>query len=212
LSRKALRAAIDVAEHEFRWCFEVVTALSKGAKSETIGRSILDFQPRLFDTIADLEKLYRAIKREEKRLIARKGLLNFAWFKRRMATLASYSKALRPVLVIGRAIGDGFAWLFYERDRELIAEHLKHQSQPLLPSDLGGLGERLTVEGVQGLGGYLLIYHGTTTFLRMGDISFIDPKSARVACVGELKTRRINNEQISVEMALVAGIETFSLA
>jgi len=171
----------------------------------TTGQSIVDFQLRLLDAIADVEAAYRSIKHEEKFLIANKARYQLRWFGQRMAKLAGYTMVIDHVLAVGRAIGDGFAWFFYERDRDLIAEHLKHQRQRLLPPGDGALGERMTLKNMQGFGGRILIYHGTTTFLRMGDISFIDTSTMRVACVGELKTQRTAPDLIEVSIALIAG-------
>lgn len=75
--------------------------------------------------IADLEAPYRRIKREEKRLIGAKARYDPAWFAKRMAQLSAYSKKLRDGLMLARAVGDGFAWFFYERDPQLIGEHLR---------------------------------------------------------------------------------------
>jgi hypothetical protein len=204
IAKTAVKSAIDAAELEFRACFETVVALAKPSPGLD-NHDILGFQMRLLEAISQLEVTYRVIKQEEKRLIKRKISLNLNWFTQRMATLARYSDSIRETLAIGRAIGDGFAWLFYERDRDLVAEHLKLQPQMLLPPALGAVGEKLTLKNMLVFDGKLLIYHGTTSFLRIGDISFIDVKTMKVACIGELKTQRIDDESISVSMMLVSG-------
>jgi hypothetical protein len=207
ISAQALREALDAAETEFAWCLRVVGAFSGYNAKEISGDDIVGFQTRLYKPIADLEKLYRRIKREEKRLIREKARFKPHWFAKRMATLAAYSKKIRDGLTLGRAIGDGYAWFFYERDPNLIDEHLKLQPQPLLPADLGGAGERIILENVQGIDGKLLLYHGITSILRIGDITFIDLTTMRVACMGELKTSRIDPKQINISMSLIAGAE-----
>lgn len=121
-----------------------------------------------------------------------------------MAKLAEYGTALLRALDVARALGDAFAWYFYERDQDLIAQHLQHQRQILLPPRVGGLGERVAVENLQGLGGHLLIYHGTTTFLRMGDISYIDLTTVRVASLGEIKTQKIGDGEYRLSVALIS--------
>lgn len=205
ITRKRVRASLDAAEPHFRECAVVVAQMTTGQRAENAGRAILDFQPRLFDAIEALESTYRSIKQEERHLITRKRALKQEWFCRRMATLASYSKIVRDGIAVGRAIGDAFAWFFYQRDRNLIAEHLKHQKQLLLPPKIGRLGERVTVTRMQGLAGHLVLYHGTTTFLRMGDISLIDLKTARVKCVAELKTQRLDEMSLEIRATFVAG-------
>jgi hypothetical protein len=205
VSRARIRAALDAADPELRACLSLVASMWRGEAGEDVGRDILGFQLRLLDAIEGLERPYRAIRREEKRLIGRKPLLQRGWFSRRMAILASYRRMLAEALALARAIGDAFAWMFYQRDRDLLADHLKLQPQRLLPPDLGALGERLTLERMQGLDGRLLIYHGTTSILRIGDFSLVDLRSGRVSCVGELKTARTDAETVTVSVMLVSG-------
>lgn len=78
--------------------------------------------------------------------------------------------------------------MFYRNENALVEQHLKLQRQPMLPPGVGGKGERLFLENFQNFGGYLTIYHGITSFLRMGDFSFFDPINDRIAATGELKT------------------------
>jgi len=190
---------------DFAWCQRVVGAFAGYKAKEITGDDIVGFQTRLYKPIAGLEKLYRRIKREEKRLIREKARFKPHWFAKRMAALAAYSKRIRDGLMLGRAIGDGFAWFFYERDPNLIDEHLKLQPQPLLPADLGGAGERIILENVQGVDGKFLLYHGITSILRIGDITFVDLTTMRVACLGELKTSRIDPKEINISISLIAG-------
>lgn len=205
ISASVVRNALQAAEVEFEWCQQSLAAMKNPGDYEGVGHAILDFQPRLRDAISALETTYRRIKREEKRLIANKQGYNEAWFKQRMGKLASYTKSLTEGLAIGRALGDGFAWQFYQQDRDLIDEHLKLQRQTLLPPAIGALGEKLTLENMRGWDEHLLIYHGTTTFLRMGDFSLVDLKSGRVSCIGELKTQRVDEQQVSVSISLIGS-------
>lgn len=204
ISRALIVDELNTAYREFKWCFELVSSLSRYQNSEDTGQSILSFQVRLFRAIEKLEEVYRRIKKEENRLILKKDRLNAVWFPKRMAKLAYYRKVIMEALTIGRAIGDGFAWFFYQRERELIGQHLKHQKQNLLPPYIGRLGERLTLENLQGLAGHLLLYHGITSFLRMGDISFIDLKSFRVVTIGELKTHSVEKDKVTVSTSFLA--------
>ena len=204
ISEQKIRRALDSATEEFRWGWNVVAALVSPDPGGKIGQSVVDFQLRLFDAIANLENSYREIIREEQRLIGRKPRLNTQWFAKRMAKLAGYRRAVKDGLAVGRAVGDGFAWVFYERDRNLITEHLKLQRQPLLPPFIGRLGERSSLSAMRYIDGKFLIYHGTTTFLRMGDVSFIDMKTMRVASIGELKTQQIGENKLSVTAVFLA--------
>lgn len=205
ISARTVRRALDDAEQKLTWCTRVVGALSGYKCDEATGEDVIEFQQRLYHIIADLEALYRRIKREEKRLIGTKGRYNPGWFAKRMARLAAYSKKLRDGLMLARAVGDGFVWFFYERDPELIEEHLKLQPQLLLPPDLGAAGERILLENLRGVDGKFMLYHGITSLLRIGDFSFVDMTSLRVACLAELKTTRIDPKRINLSLSIISG-------
>lgn len=165
---------------------------------------ILNFQGELIKAVSNLELLSTAIKTELKCLRARKVRLSLRYYETRSAVLDRYDKALADTLAIGRAIGDSFAWFFYENDRALIQEHLKHDRQVTLPVGVGGLGERLFVSSIRGLGGKFMIYHGITTFLRIGDVSFVNLKTRRVEALGELKTYKVSDTEYRIGLHLVA--------
>lgn len=205
ISARAVREALDDAEQKLSWCTRVVGALSGYMADDATGKDIIEFQQRLYRVIADVEVLYRRIKREEKRLIEAKSRYNPAWFAKRMAQLSAYSKKLRDGLMLARAVGDGFVWFFYERDPQLIEEHLKMQPQLLLPPDLGGAGERIFMENLRGVDGKFMLYHGITSLLRIGDFSFVNMTNLRVACLAELKTIRIDPQRINLSLSIISG-------
>jgi|CXWL01.1.fsa_nt_gi hypothetical protein len=203
ITKNDIRVALDAADIEFRWCWDVVTSMHSLDAGNREG--IPQFQIRLLDALAALERIYRVLKQEERRNVARKAHLNSTWFRRRMSTSASYREIIIRALEIGRAIGDGFAWFFYERDRDLILQHSKLQRQKLLPPDLGGIGERLVLESMQVTDQHLLIYHGTTSFLRLADVSIVDLKTLRVVGLGEIKTARIDDETVNVSISIIGN-------
>lgn len=205
ISARGVQEALDDAEQKLAWCTRVVGALSGYQSEETSGKDIVEFQLQLYRIIVDLEVLYRRIKREEKRLIEAKSRYNPAWFAKRMAQLSAYSKRLRDGLMLVRAVGDGFVWFFYERDPQLIDEHLKLQPQLLLPPDLGAAGERIFLENLRSVDGKFVLYHGITSLLRLGDFSLVDLTSLRVACLAELKTTRIDSKRINLSLSIISG-------
>jgi hypothetical protein len=205
ISARTVRAALDDAGQKLAWCTRVVGALSGYKSEDARGEDVVEFQQRLYRIIADLEVLYRRIKREEKRLIGAKVRYNPVWFAKRMAQLSGYSNKLRDGLMLARAVGDGFIWFFYERDPQLIEEHLKLQQQLLLPPDLGAAGERILLENLRGVDGKFMLYHGITSLLRIGDFSFVDMNSLRVACLAELKTSRIDPKRINLSLSIISG-------
>lgn len=50
----------------------------------------------------------------------------------------------------------------------------------------------------------LLLYHGITTFLRIGDFTLIDLKTMEISAIGELKTGRQDGENIQTQVSLVS--------
>ena len=202
-SFKSICAVIDSVEVDFLSCLKTVLALEGRTSIADVGQNVVDFQPKLFDAIARLDRKYRAIIQEEKRLVSRKKHLNRSWFKRRMRDLANYRKALREAILVGKSIGDGFAWFFYERDRDLITEHLKHDFHPLLPPGDGRIGERKCLDVFRYMDGHFQLYHGITTFLRLGDCSFVNLKTMRISAIGEVKTKRTGEETLASSLSLV---------
>jgi len=204
-SHKSICHAIDSVAGDFLSCLETVLALEGRATVADFGQSIAGFQPKLFTAIARLDGKYRAIIQEEKRLVLRKEKLDSLWFKRRMGNLAKYRKALREGILVGKSIGDGFAWFFYERDRELITEHLKHDFHTLLPPGDGRIGERKCLDAFRYVDGHFQLYHGITTFLRLGDCSFVNLSTMRISAIGEVKTKRTGEDTLTSSLSLVFG-------
>jgi hypothetical protein len=60
-----------------------------------------------------------------------------------------------------------------------------------------------------GNGNFLFLYHGTTTFLRIGDISLIDKRTFRLAGLGDVKTGPVENGQVQVGLAVVGNKQAF---
>ena len=101
----------------------------------------------------------------------------------------------RPTIAIGRSLGDSFAWFFYHSERKHLEEHLKHERQLHMPPGIGGIGELEFLDKTRVIDNHLVIYHGTTTFLRIGDVSFLDMKTLRLTAIGELKTKEIGPKE-----------------
>jgi hypothetical protein len=100
-------------------------------------------------------------------------------------------------------IGDAFAWLFYHNEREWLSRHEQHQRQKYLPPGLGGRGEIEFIRNAPVFAGYLVLYHGITTYLRLGDVSLIDLAKKRIIGIGELKTAGIQGDKLAMQMTVV---------
>jgi hypothetical protein len=205
ISQRNIIDAIDAASVEFTWCWG---CFQKLRRHEVEVQDLVDFQLRLISAFTKLDGAYRAVKAEQGNLIERKSRYQPKWFGARMKKLDLYLSAVKEALGIGRSLGDGFAWIFYRDEAALLEEHAREQRQLLLPPKIGGLGERAFVKNLQGLGGTFVLYHAITSFLRLGDVSFFDPTSGRIATIGELKTRHVAGERYDITLAFVAGSET----
>ncbi|MHC4049182.1 hypothetical protein [Bradyrhizobium sp. 25ACV] len=204
ISRREVVASIDRAGARFELCWNTLRRGKIEAKNAN-GADLLAVQKRLIDAQWILQDQYKAVTQEKQRLIARKVTYQPAWFSRRMAQLDGYLKAITSAMGIGKVIGDGFAWIFYHNDVPLIEQHLYRQRQTLLPPGVGGIGERAFVEKLQGLNRHLVLYHGITSFLRMGDVSFINPETGRVSSIGELKTKRVGQDRYEITVGCLFG-------
>lgn len=205
LSRHAVKALLEATAAELQWAWSLVQTLKHPETlNDDFGSDLLEFQPRLVEAIVRLEAFARAVRAEQKRLKRNQKRYVKSWLKHRQSLLGLYLTALTKSLASARAVGDGFAWFFHEKDRRLIGEHLKHPRLADVPIGVGGLGERLLVHSLPHLDGRILIYHGTTTFLRIGDATLIDLPSRRVHAIAELKTRKIKDGEYRLSLHFIA--------
>ena len=70
------------------------------------------------------------------------------------------------------------------------------------PPGIGGRGELAFIDSVY-CETHFILYHGITTFLRLGDISFIERESWRVTHIGELKTVQESLTQGAIKLHLI---------
>lgn len=211
ISKNTIQQLITEVEVEFRKCWKTLAALKQGRQSKSPFYEVLDFQPQLARALFRLDDTYRLIAKEKEERIQNKDQLNPDWFRRRMKVLATYQRVIRRVIPIGRALGDSFAWFFYQRERDLLSKHLKRERIDHTPPGIGGRGELEFVKGVKHIEGLFVLYHGITTYLRIGDFSLIDLKSLTVRAIGELKTKQISKDKLEVSYILVSS-KPFKLA
>ncbi len=209
ISRADITSLIDEAEGRFRVCWGTLSRLNgvesaESPKDADLSMALLDFQPTLARALYDLSEMYRRLHQEKLGFIARKADLTPQWFGHRLALIAKYQRAIKATISVGKRLGDSFAWLFYMSSRDHLLKHSDHQRQFHAPPGIGGLGELLFIEGVRMVGGHLVLYHGITTFLRVGDVSYIDVKNRKVAAIGELKTTKVAEGQLNVRLDAVA--------
>lgn len=204
ISRAEIRKFIDEVEREYQKCWMVLSALKEGPFLEEMVKELFEFQPTLAAALFRLDEMYRLLLQEKHSLINKKSRLNPRWFRLTMRTLAEYQEAIKRVIAIGRALGDSFAWIFYEKDRELLLKHLKHERIPHTPPGIGGRGELEFIRGVKVIDQRFVLYHGITTFLRVSDFSLIDLKNRTVTAIGEIKTTRSGPNELLIHFSLIS--------
>ena len=191
-------------DERYQKCWAILASL-KSKPNE----SLQQFQTLLCEALFCLSDAYRSISQKRKILISRKDKLSLPWFSKRQKLLASRQDSIGKAVAIGKTLGDSFVWLFYRNDLVLLEEHLKHCENNHMPPGFGGLGEKEFVKQVPRIGNYFLLYHGTTSILRLGDVSLIDVKSFRVVGIGELKTTPKQPGELSISLLIMGNKELF---
>lgn len=188
-SRSMIRGLIDQTQSDYEKCWKVLSAWKEDWSNMTAD-ALLDFQPTLARAIFRLSDMHHLLSRESKTLIFKKQRLSPNWFKHRMKTLSACQGVITETTKTGKVLGDAFAWLFYQREREYLRKHFQHAPITHAPPGIGGKGELAFINSVRLWEGQIVIFHGITNFLRIGDVSFYDPKLGRITAIGELKTEK----------------------
>ncbi|MGZ5435662.1 MAG: hypothetical protein ACXWID_09365 [Pyrinomonadaceae bacterium] len=188
ISLAQIRKLIDQTQKDYEECWNDLSAWKADPLSMTT-EALLEFQPKLASALLRLSDMHHALSKESKSLISKKQMLSPKWFGHRMKTLAAYRGVIAETTKTGKVLGDAFAWLFYQRERKYLRKHFEH-APTQMPSGLGGKGELAFIKSVRLWEGQITIFHGITNFLRIGDVSFYDPKSGRITAIGELKTEK----------------------
>ena len=139
-SLDTIRKLIDQTAAQYEECWTFLSSWKDG-RSRPTSSQILNFQPKLATAIFKLGHMHESLAKERTSLIRRKKDLSPNWFRRRMSALAGYQKALAEAIKIGRVIGDSFAWMFYQGERNRLQKHFLHEPIFKIPSGLGGRKE-----------------------------------------------------------------------
>lgn len=199
ISALKFRKLIDHTEKTYAKCWKFLSDWKEG-RWVFSADELLSFQPTLAEALFHLSETYNALSQERRSVISRKKLLSPKWFNQRMKRLSRYQDAITELVNIGRILGDSFAWIFYRSERKHLRKHFAHQPIRQLPTGVGGRGELAFISEIRTWHGQFTIYHGITSFLRIGDVSFYDPVSKKITGIGELKTE--SNSGSAVELRL----------
>ena len=164
---------------------------------------LLSLQSRLARALYFLEHEILALKAERRKLTKEKAGQLPEELNRKYRNFDSHITALEQVIDRGKVHGDAFIWLFYGHEEELLRRHNAHEQVQHLPVGIGGIGEIEFVANATMFGGRLVLYHGITTFLRIGDVSFANLQSGRIDGIAELKSERADNNEVKVSVNYV---------
>jgi hypothetical protein len=123
---------------------------------------------------------------------------------------AEYKEILDEAICIGKTLGDGYAWIFYGRDREMLNKHYDHPAEFHMPTGIGGHGELAFIKNIKALEGQFVLYHGMTSYLSLGDVSLVDLEANRVSAIGEIKTQKGSNSELSITVHFIGNKDVFA--
>ena len=205
MNEQTVRRSINKAEAAFLECWGALDDLKSVGPTQRVAL----FQGRLGEALKSLAALSEQIARERRRLNSRKSHVNHTWFVGRQRALGKYQNTLREAAGIGRALGDAFAWLFYQNSLDLLAQHLARPPIESFPTGVGGIGEIELVRGLQLVGGrFFVLHHSHTTILRIGDVSFIDLDEFNVAGLGEIKTHQVAPGELRIHLSTISDADS----
>jgi hypothetical protein len=206
---KLVKEEFQKAEKNLESCWGLLVDLKTySIAKNNFGERFITFQDKLAFTIFSLQSIRDQILLEEKKYVQNKSDYEFEWFKSKMRSLANLKKGIDSVVNIAKALGDAFAYFFYQFDLNLLSEHYSHQRIINNSAGMGERGELEFLKNVKHLDGHFTLFHGITNILRYGDFSFIDLKTMQVSQVGELKTKQTSVDTIDLKLTLVKKHKT----
>ena len=207
MTEASVRRMLSKAESSFRRCWKFLESVRWNKKKRNIeasGAELKAFQPTLADALFALSRGYQRLEQNKNALIERKAKIPGDRFATRMARLSTLQGYLRRAINIGFDLGDGFAWIFYQSDPDLLNEHARQPRSNFLPTGLGGRGEIEFIRNLQRMGDFFLLYHGITSLLRLGDVTLLSVEGMRAVGLGELKTKQ-GDQPNKLQITLVKG-------
>ncbi len=210
ISKIKVKKAIDDAEKQYLRCWVYLSFFKNRKKTDELFKAITEFQPTLAKALFKLSNDYQNIHKEKKRIIGNKDKYNELWFRQRLKKLSEYQKLIKEVIGIGKSLGDAYAWFFYNKERNYLNEHLTHQKIFHMPPGIGGIGELEFIKNTKVFENNLVIYHGITNILRIGDISLISLKNFKLSAIGEIKTKKISENRLNISVHFLGPIKTIN--
>lgn len=203
ISEKDAKREIEKAEAVLLKSFERLLALKHA--DDNAEDSFLKFQPELAECLYDLMTFYRKLKAEERVLISKKQAYSRDEFSRLMARNKKFMDTVKKTIEIGKRLGDAFVWFFYQGNLSELEKHFKHKPTGLFVIGVGGRGEIEFIKNTPIFNGCLVLYHGITSMLRVGDFSLYRFGMGIVG-IGELKSQEVESK-LQVNAHIISEIE-----
>lgn len=206
ISKKLVYDTIDRAEQAYLNCWDVLMFFK--CEKEKMIDDIISFQIILARTIYDLSELNHKVKWELKRIRKNRKQYTKEWFVAREKSFDMYCRVIDKTIELGKCLGDSFAWVFFIKDAELIKNNFQHPPVSAPAPGLGMKSEISFLEKFRNHERYFFIYHGITSFLRVGDVSIFDRQYGRVIGVGEIKSGKVTADgSIPVHVEFISKVE-----
>jgi len=202
--RRNTSLAIDAAEATYKWCWEFLREFKRNPTSQIASERLLHFQDKLGESLYSLQICYNYLAQKRKAVYRSNRKRHRGSYSLRVQVVEKYLEAIRGTIRIGRQLGDSFAWIFYRREKHLLAKHIASEENFHFPTGLGGIGELRFVQGMKKFGKCFVLYHGITNILRLGDVSLIDLRKNKVAGIGELKTARRSATELAMQLTVLS--------
>lgn len=200
-----VKRVVSEAEKSLKDCWsKLVLFQSLDVSKRERFEALITFQPDLLSTLVSLESFYNEVCELERELVAKKSVVQRI-FKDESDKIARYKCLLNGIIDIGKSMGDAFAWLFYFNNQTLLKKHHNHPFVSRLPTRIGGQGEVEFIRSRQMFGRYFVLSHSITTFLREGDVSLIASGAQRIAAIGELKSEKRSDTELTSSIYFVGG-------
>ncbi len=200
INEKNIRQFIDLIEPKLEQLWDTL-CIFKSGQIEKISEKFINFQSELADCQILINGEFQKVRTNIKSFKTSRNNLSKENFKIGEKQLKDCEQAILHLIYLSKSIGDAYAWFFLQNDKEILNEHLKSPENLLLPSGyLGRLGEIEFIRSNKMIGDNLIIYHGTTSILRIGDISLVNLKTFKLTGIAELKTDSIDGNKLQLRI------------
>ncbi|MBA3683322.1 MAG: hypothetical protein H0W73_19465 [Bacteroidetes bacterium] len=189
-------------EKELEECWNTLVSLKKRTfnKADDIGM----FQYKLACILFNISGEYNKILYQKKTLIKNQKKLKQVDFKKQFTDFENALSFLKCLIYTGKTLGDAFVWIFYQSEPNHLAEHhTRPKNTLLIPRNVGGQGEVKFIQNIKIIPDHVLIYHGITNILTIGDYSVFNLNTAKLSGIGELKAGKVVENNLTLNLTIL---------